>query len=299
MRGQNLEKLVQRIEELTFELSFLKEKINKFASEAERWDNERKEIYKQIRVLREEANKFKQKRDLVNRTVQQLKNLREQTKKECDKKNTMRLLLNKNMSSLIEKNVFENRFVLQKEIEELEWKIQTNPLTLEEEKKIVEQVKILASQLFLHNKIQELKARLFSLQTDMNANKLAAKLSHKNLLSLVRKSKKNHERMLEILSQVQRCRDEVGVITQRYERARQQVQNLYQKRRKLLRQIRALKQKQKLINEEKRRARQFELSKKLEAEAFMKWKRGQKLTWEEFKILFDKKSISQTISSET
>jgi len=69
---------------------------------------------------------------------------------------------------------------------------------------------------------------------------------------------------------------------------KQQAQNLHQKCVELSDQIKTFKQNLRQAEEKEQTKRQRELRKELEEKAVEKLKRGEKLTWEEFKILAKK-----------
>jgi len=274
-----------KIEEFSLELVSIKTERDKLNREATSWAKKRNSIHEQIRKLRTEATSIKEKRDALNQKVKELKNLREQAKAKRKEKRNQILKLNEKMRTLLEKKPSQNLRAIQKEIESLEWEIQTTPLAVKQEEELIGDVKRLEIQRTILEKLQELKDTLIELQTEEKALATKAKSHHEKLSELAEQSQKFHEQRLEILNQIQNLKVEADNAHHKYVETSQKADGLHQRYIELLQKINGLQQKQRRVEEAKQAKRQKQLLKEARKKALEKMKRGEKLTWEEFKLL--------------
>jgi len=283
--------LKQRIQDLDRKLTILKEERDKLNSGAQKWAEKRNSIHEQIKSLRVEVDALKEKRDAINEKVQELKSLREKTKEKLRETHAQILKLKENIKSLMGKEPPRNMRNIQREIEGLEWKIQTTPLTVKEEKPLIDQVRHLESQLLIQKQIKKSKEKLMELRTEKKALETEAKTYHEKLSELAQQSQKIHEEMLKTLNKARSLKVEADSAHQKYVEIKKQAQNLHEKCVELLGQIKTFRQEIREEEEKEQAKRQRKLRKELKERALEKLKRGEKLTWEEFKILAEKGMI--------
>lgn len=281
----------QRVAELSYELATINENRDRLSFEAKRWAEKRDALHEQIKNLRVEANKLKEKRDKLNDQVKELKNLREHAKTELRTRNVHLSELKKKLETLLERMPRKSMREIKKEINGFEWEIQTTHLTLKEEKSLIDRVKPLEAQLLVHNQLLTLKNNHVKLKTERETLGLNAKLYHKQLSELAEQSQSFHENMFETLNKIQAFQSEADSAHQKHVQMKQEVKDFNKKHIKLSHQITTLKQKLHQVEEEKQNKRKLEISKDLEETALDKLRRGEKLTWEEFKILAEKKAL--------
>ena len=285
------ESLEQRIEELNRKLTSLKEKRGKLNLEARGWAEKRNSLHEQIKALRAEVADLKVKRDALNERVKELKNLRDQARVERRDKRTQILKLKEKLKRLTEKKPLRNMRDVESEIERLEWKIQTTSFPVHEEKLLIDQVRVLETQLSIHRQIQNLNTTFFELQTEEKALETRANLHHEKLSELAEQSQSFHEQMAKLLDKIDALRAKADATHQKYVEIKQQAQTDRQEQTELLCQSKSLKQELRDVEEKKQAKRQRELRKDLVEKASEKLKRGEKLSWEEFKILAEKKKL--------
>jgi uncharacterized coiled-coil DUF342 family protein len=285
------ESLEQRTRKLNQELASLKEERDKLNLEAKKWADKRNSIHEKIKKLRTEAAGVKEKRDILNDKVQELKSLREQTKTKCKEKRAQILKLKEKIRSLTERKPSQSMRNIQREIEKIEWKIQTTSLPVKEEEMLISQVRQLEAHLSIHKRIEKSKEKLMVLRTEEKALETEVKTCHEKLSELAEQSQKFHEEMLENLNKASSLKVEADSAHQKYVEIKQQAQNLHQKCVELLDKTKTFKKELQEAEEKKQAKRQRELRKELEERALEKLKRGEKLTWEEFKILAEKRKI--------
>lgn len=287
----------KKIEELSLELTSIKTKRDRSNSEASSWAKKRNSVHEQVRELRTEANSFKERRDALNQKVKELKNLREQAKAKRKEKRNQILKLREKRKILLEKKPSRNLRAIQKEIQSLEWRIQTTSLPVKQEEELISEVKRLEIQRTILTQLQELKNTLIELQTEEKALATEAKSHHEKLSELAEQSQKLHEQRLEILSQIRKLKAEADNAHQKYVENSRKADGLHQIYIELLQKINDLKQKQRRVEEEKQAKRQKQLLEEARKKALEKMKRGEKLTWEEFKLLAEQGSSSKRSSA--
>jgi len=281
-----LENIQERIDELNRERSALKEKLDKLNSEARKWAEKRNAIHERIKKLRIEDIELKGKRDTLNEKVRELKGLRDTARNARKEKRVEILGLREELRANAKNKPPRSMHEIEKEIESLEWKIQTTPLAFKEEKALIDQIKPLEAQLLVYKQMQKLKDNIIKLSQESEALETEAKLHHEKLSELAEQSQAFHEMRIKALNQIRTIKVEADVAHQKYVWTKEQ--DLRQKYVELSRQIEALEHKLRQAEEEKRAERQTELLKELEDRAKEKLKRGEKLTLEEFKILAEK-----------
>ena len=275
------ESLRNKIAELYQQLTPLREEHDKLNSEAKEWAGKRNSLHKQIKKLRAKAQELKQKRDELNTSVQELKILREEANKKRREKHAQIVRLRKEIGALTEKKPSRSMDDLQMEIEKLEWKIQTTPLTLKEEKVLIDQIRPLENQLLVYRKLQKLKNNLTELKTEEKEFESKAKTCHEEILELAEQSQELHKEMLEALNEADTLQSEADKAHQRFLELKQKARSLHQR-------IEPLREELHRTEEENKARHEHELRKNLEERALEKLKRGEKLTWEEFKVLAEK-----------
>ena len=277
-----------KIERLNQELTPLKEERNSLNLEAKKWADKRNAIHNEVKNLRKEAANIKEKRDALNEQVQELKKLRDEAKIRRKKKRDKTSELKEKLRGLTEKRPEGNLQHIEREIEKIDWKIQTTSLPLKEEEELINQVRQLEAQLSVQKRIKKVKEELLELRTEEKNLEIEAKTLHEKLSELAEQSQKFHEQMLETLDKARKLQVEADDAHQKYVETKQQAQKQHQKCVELLEKLRAFERELKETADERQAERQSELQKELEERALAKLKRGEKLMWEEFKILAEK-----------
>jgi len=285
---KTLEALGKAIEEQTHELSQLEEERSKRNSDAKRWAEERDALHQRIRELQSEAGVLREKRDKLNEEVQELKRLREEAHQDRREKNPEIERTKEKIVALEKKKDKRNMHNIAKEIESLEWKIQTTAYTLEEERQLAARVGILEGQLRIHERIQELQKTLVQLLAEEKALQTKAQTYHERLSQLAEESQSFHEQVLQTLKKAQSLQARADEAHQRYVQSRQKARDLSEKCKRIRDQIKISRERIREAEEKRRTKRETELRKELEEKALEKLKRGEKLTWEEFQVLSEK-----------
>ncbi|MQY62534.1 hypothetical protein GH146_04535 [archaeon] len=277
-----------KIEALNQELTPTKEERNKLNLEAKKWAEKRNTLNEKVRNLRKDADTIKEKRDAINKQVQELKNLRDQVNTKGKEKRDKISELQEKIRVLNEKRPDGNLRQVAREIEEIDWKIQTNSLPVKEEDDLVNQIRQLETQLVVQKRIKKVKDKLFEMQTEQRGFGTEAKTIHEKLSELAEQSQKHHLQMVGILEKAHELQAEANEAHQKHVETRQQAQQQHEKCVELIEKIKAIEQELKETADKKQAERQGELQKELEERALTKLKRDEKLSWEEFQFLAEK-----------
>jgi len=280
-----------KIEELNRELNALKQERDKLNSEARVWAEKRNAIHEQIKTLQTEAKHLKEKRDDTNQKVKDLKSLREQARSEQKEKRFQISKTKEKLRVIMEKKPSRPIIDIQRDIDSLEWKIQTTSMSVKEEKVFVDQVRILESQRAIHKQLQELKNTLGELQTEEKALATKAKHHHETLTQLAEQGQKFHEQMLELLTKAKNLKSEADAAHQKHVEFREKANEAHHKYLELLQQIKSLKKESRKKEEEQQTKKQQELREETVKKAHEKMKKGEKLTWDEFKLLSEQGAV--------
>ncbi|MCW3980750.1 MAG: hypothetical protein NWF11_04680 [Candidatus Bathyarchaeota archaeon] len=277
-----------RIEKLSRQLTVLKKQRDSLNEEARLWTGKRDEIHKQIKDLRLEAANIRERRDETNTKVKALKiqrNLTRNLKKESIEE--IKKLQEKYWTSAAKqpKRALE---VLKKEIEKIEWTIQTSSLTLQEERPMIRRANELQKELKQYEQATGLRSKISELQESINTMNEEAEILHKQLSKLALQSQQFHDRMIETLKKTKELKMQADEYHRNFVSNRSKSQVVHGECLELESVIKELKRSLNEIAEKSKLEQQSEKRKKLKKQALKKMKEGDKLTFEEFKLVVEK-----------
>jgi len=275
--------IVETVEALDEKIISYRARRNQLDDQAKLLARKRDELNEQFQKLKEQIQQLKEKRDSLNLQVRELKAKREEAKKKLDAKRNEADSI-KNTILKLEKRASGSYSGLKKRMQELEWKIQTNPLSAKEEARLIAQIKELESQVVVHDKIRELRDRMIMLQAEINAARLSANGAHEKLSKIAEESEVYHEKMIEVVKQASDLKFMADEAHLSYTQIKREADEAH------LEYIRAKELKQRIITEDQmtRFKKQQEVKKKTEDMAEEKLRRGEKLSLDEFRALVEK-----------
>ncbi len=283
----------QEIEELQQKLSALTEEKMRLNNEATEWAEKRNRLNEQITSLRREINGLRDGRDSLNEEVKELKELREETRKTTQEKIVEIRETRQQIEALAEKTPSQSLQTLQKKIGDIDWKIQTTPLELQEEKKLVESVGLLEAQVNIHKNLEALKTKMLELRTQLRAAKTENKIHHQRLIETAQKSQEIHKEMLNRINEAKELSVEADSMHENFVKTRQEIKPVAEEITRILDQLKLRKEEIRKEEEEEKKKREEALRKKIEERVKEKLRRGEKLTWQEFQILAEEEETTQ------
>jgi uncharacterized coiled-coil DUF342 family protein len=277
-------------ESISKQISALREQVRNANSNIKGQVEKRDKLNEKNKKLHQEIRKFKTERDSLNEKVKTLKQQRYEARLKIREHITEIKIYNQKITELKKKISRESRRLLQREFDAIEWKIQTTSLDMEEEKRLMECVKQLETQLSVYKKIDQHVKRISELRKKVEAFEATADAAHHELTEIAVKSQDIHAKMIAKITESKDIKSEADCLHSNYVQTKEQVRPIREKIEKLIEQKRKL---QVAMQEDaKKRKKHVEqaLKEKLGSQAKDKLERGEKLSWNEFKMLVDDES---------
>ena len=278
-------RLEQKIEELNKQLAQLKQERDQLNQEAKKWVEKRNQSNQQMKQLQTEAKSIKAKRDETNLQVQILKAAREKAKTQRQEKHEQAAKLMEKMKPIAGRKSASRFQELEKRIRDIDWKIQTSSLPIQEEKELVEKVKELETQKTSHKRFLKLKDKLVETEIEAKAFGTQARLKHDELSELAKQSQDAHTQFLDTVNRIKPLRQSADEAHQKYLELRQKANETHEKYVETQRQIKALKEEMADKEKQQYAKKGQALRDQATARAREKMKRGEKVTFDEFKLL--------------
>ena len=277
---------------LNQQLDSLDKQADQAKAETLKLIEKRDRLNEQFKQLRMETRELKAERDTTNEKVHALKSQRDETRTTIHEIIDEIKAAREKIAELKKKTPKRSHRDLKKELEDIEWKIQTTSLDLKEERELIENVKQLETQLSAYKKIEQQLKKIADLEQGLRKLDETGDKLHTELSALAQKSQETHQKMLAKIDEAKRIKTEADSLHQTYLQARENAKQLNEERRKLAEQKRKLQESQNQLYESQRRqddaarkTAEQALKEKLESEAREKLQRGEKLSWGEFQLL--------------
>jgi len=234
------EPLERRLEDLYEKLRILRDKKDRLLGEAGKWAGKRDELHGDMRRLRLRAEELRRSRDGLNEDVKRFKALRlDSLKRRKEILDEIRELRKEKAKADAEKPR-RSRSSIEAEIEKIEWRIQTESLTLEEEKRLIERVKILEAQLESYRRAESIKRRIAELRREAERLRAEAIDHRSRALEAAARSQKYHEEMLGIIKARRDLKARADEMHERYIRLREETRGIDAEIRETLDEIRSV-----------------------------------------------------------
>lgn len=286
------ERKTRLINELTEKLRLLEEQKSVSDDEANTLAEKRDKLNERVRNSRSEIQELRSQRDEMNEKVKKLKLQRNDIKARIQEKIEEIKKLGEENRVLAEKKPSRSHHVLEEEVESIDWRIQTTPLTLQEDKELVGRVRQLESQLNIHKKIEQLKKKIQDLRTEITSLKTEGKQCHEALMDNVKKSQELHGKMLARIGESRKIKMEADEVHKQFIAAKDRGKPLQQEIAATWSKIRQLRGEIRTDEEKEKKQSEDVLRQTLEKKAIEKLKKGEKLSWEEFQLLAQKGNLT-------
>lgn len=267
-------------------LETLNSGINSLIKERDQYNEKFSEFIK-------EAQENKRQRDEINERISEDVELRKEALVEIRKLNKRLSALKQKGESIyqsLEKNSLElrNPGAIQKEMEELEWKLETSVLSLERENKLVESIRQKKKLLEPCQIIEDIRKEMKGIFREKDGIKQKLNEYSKRINGVQEESKKFHERMLYAYKRANEIKTEADSYHQQFIKKKEERDKVYKDYKEILdrkneitnkiredkikKQVEAIKQRDKLM---KNKAEKI----------YEDFKKGKRLNTEEFRIL--------------
>jgi len=276
---------INEIEAINQKLVALKEQANKANAETKTYVEKRDKLNEQFRKIRQEIYALTDERNHLNEKVKTLKLQRNEAQAKTRTNIEEIKVIRQKLVELKKKQPKQSYQQLQTEFTDIEWKIQTTSLDLQEEKELIETVKQLETQLKVYRKIGQQNQKITELQKELNVLQTKANALHQELAETAQKSQATHENVLSKINESKKIKSEADGLHAAYLQEKEKTQPLRSEIKKLVEQKEKLQSVMREEEERKRRTAEQALKEKLGSQAKDKLRRGEKLSWDEFQLL--------------
>ena len=291
---------------INLQIDKIKKQIAEANNQIKKYVEKRNQLHEQVRKSREEIIQMKAERDALNEKVKLLKEQRNLVRAQATPIMEEVKSIDEKIVEL-KKNVPRvNQRELQEELDAIEWKISTTSVDLQEEKRLVGEVKELELQLKGYKKIDKKHQKIKELITQRKTIDAQAAVFHQELTDLAKKSQDLHAKMIEKVNAVKKDRAEADSLHQAFVKAKEQNALWYEQIKMLMDQSRGIRVADRQFDLAKRKeedakrqeeqvkwkeiqaqkaVKEKEIKEKIGAEAKEKLNRGEKVNWEEFQLM--------------
>jgi uncharacterized coiled-coil DUF342 family protein len=280
-----LDDLYRELDDLKANNAARKAEISSLRKQMDESAKKRDVLNGEVKSLSEEIKKLRDKRDELNTRVRQLKIKRDELRAQAaEKRETLSKVLQQTqqMSEQLKGSVAE----LYKQINSLEWYIQTNPLAPKTERSIIAKISALEVNLAKHKGLRNVKDKLLQLRVEVGALRIQAQSTHEELIKIAEESEKIHNAMQELAKTMIGKRKEADLAHAEFLEKSQGRRDAVNKLRANLEHMDQLRSK---IGEAKEspRLKGEKLKSKYKEAANQKLRTGGKLSFEEFQALME------------
>ncbi|MHA1212971.1 MAG: coiled-coil protein [Candidatus Heimdallarchaeota archaeon] len=286
-----VDQLIIRLSELEKQASELRTKRDKLNTEAREKADRRDELNKKMAELIAKVKEHQTSRDDENTKVQDFKVKREEVRKNLAeaKKEVDQIKETEELEPLPKPPVPEK--VLRRNLKQLEWKIQTEILPTDEEKRLVQEIAILQEQLEEAEGFKTLRQERNARFSTYEGLKAEMNHFHKAVIRTAKSSQRHHHEMTKLFAEIDEIRKEADQCHKDFIETKKIADETHKK---FIEIIKGKEKHQKSLHSIKQKARvdHFrEVKETIEAraaKALEKYKNGKKLSLEEFSMLVER-----------
>lgn len=297
---------LNQIANLRSQIATLKDQVNKADAEAKKQVERRDQLNEQTRNANLEIRDIKKQRDEINQKVQALKQQRDEVRVKIKPIMDEIQAINEKKEELKKKAPHIRQKDIQEEINKIDWKIQTESLDLQEEKRLVGEVKLLETQLSGFKKIEKQNKKIAEHFQERKVLDQQADTFHKELSEMAKKSQELHEKMIAKIAEAKKAKEEADTLHKGFIENKEKIkallvdiavqtgqmlglQNTVREQNKELHEkemaVRVKEKEQMSVQRNKKLLNDKVLKEKLGAQAKEKLNKGEKLSWNEFQLL--------------
>ncbi len=216
-----------QIANINTQIDKLKQQTVENNTQIKNFIEKRDALHEKVRKTRDEVNQIKTERDALNEKVKQLKVQRDAVRVNVAPIVAEVNALNEKIETLKKGLPHINYRETKKELEELEFKIATTTVDIQEEKRLVDQVKQLEIQLSGFKKIDIQHKKIKELLEHRKTFDAQADVYHKELTEYAKKSQDLHAVMMDKLNVIKRDRAEADQLHQSFIKLKEQNNQIY------------------------------------------------------------------------
>jgi len=297
--SHQLEDIALKLAELEKDIKHLKHLRNHHNLQVKFNIKRRNELNDQIRSLLSEAKRHRTERNKLNEEVKRLKKLRSELDRQIDEQKRILSLLEekqRNGEDITVDFAARSRILrrvrgMANTIRKLEWRLQTEVLSSDDEKLLLRQIELISSR--KSSLEQELKTNVTLEEARSALNKLLsrrARLSHK-ISDIAKESQIHHRLMQELFSKVKSLRTKADSYHQAFLEHKREGDKYHQDIMHKIKEKQQLKERLNELRSKLQQRRESYRQQFLEEEvrkALERYNNGEKISLEEFRLLVEK-----------
>ncbi|MCL2712782.1 MAG: phosphoserine phosphatase [Methanomassiliicoccaceae archaeon] len=265
----------------------LRDDLNKQTKE---WIVKRDGLNAQVRTLVDEASKHRENRDELNVKVRESKDLRDEWNKKVAELNEKVSALRKDIEPAQDRRSEGEVPIkqLKKQLRELEFKQQTNPLGKDKENEIVKQISQLAKQIAEKEKASEQGGEVKELVYQLRESKSQAEVYHKAVSEYARAAQTAHDDMIALYEEADKLRKEADAAQLQFIECKTQADEEHKKHIEQIESVHKMDKDVVAIKSKKAKDRKKKVDNEFKKEAeeiFERFKAGEKLSTEDLMSL--------------
>jgi uncharacterized coiled-coil DUF342 family protein len=282
---QEKKELLQKISEKRREISQLQTELNLANDKKESFFQKKTELSKKISSLIDDIKHNRNQRNELTKQVRSEKEERDKHNLDVKESVDKIKVLEKEREELIQKhNLKQDPIALIKQIRGIEFKIETQPMSFEEEKKLMKRIRDLKKHLEEAKAVVGVIDKMRELSRQIDEKKRTAQSTHRKVQSHAKASQEKHESLIESSKQIDDMKKEEEEAFRNFIENKKIFNELNDKLKLLLTEIKDLSQKadsnkMEVRDSFEKRQKETIEQKKLSVEE--KFKKGLKLTTED------------------
>ena len=281
------EESVLKLAEINRLTTSLREKRDGLNDEAKQLMKERDALNAQVADRLKQAREHREKRDEYNQKVAEFKAKRDEIYAKLKSKVEEREDTEEEAEEIKNKTSAPVH-VLRRKIRELDWSLQTQVLDLKHEREIIEQIATLEEELKVADDAAAKRKESAKTRTEIEDFRLLMNAHHNSVLEFARLSQEENQRMIEAYAEVDALRKEADEAHRRYLMTRKEADETHRQYIETKQENSRLRKELSEVRVRRRVEKLQEIEERLEEKAstaLEKFKRGERLTMEEFSLL--------------
>ena len=201
--------LLTNLNELNKEIYNLRDNLNKIDEEKEFWFDKKEKLRKEISRLVIDVKDIKHIKDDANVEIKKLKEQRENYNKKVRELIAKIKELNKSKIEFIKKNKVEvDPELVKREIDRLEFRIETEALSMNKEKSLMKKIKDLKKVYEKNIELKNIIDEMNEVDKEIKYNKIKSDQVHKKIKELINKSDPGYAKFKEESTKINELRKE-------------------------------------------------------------------------------------------
>lgn len=280
--------LMAKLKDFYRDISEIRTQLNLLNDQKEAEFEKREAVSKQISELIRKVKTIRTQRNKFTSQVRQNKTAREKLRNSIKDNIANFKTVNKERKALmIKHNIKVAPDHVKKDIEKLEFKIETEALPFKDEKKIMKKINELKKQLKSTTSVNQVFLKSREISNEIDKLKKEHTNHHVKIQNFAKQGQKKHEEMLEVSKQIDVLREKESEYKEKFLKFKAEFTKVNQNLKETLHKLNELKKELDLRSKEKKKKSKKQIEENLKEKKIKveeKIKKGEKLTTEDFLI---------------